>query len=234
MQIICSFISIQFLFIFGAVLVVSVNPAGKVTSPLSQSAPLSANSSISCTIPDTGKVRMDFKKNSYTGRGLDELMSTMLPVFDFMSYNSTLVHGDNITVHEIGCGSGRTLMEVQSTLLTARLSCTNREGYGMQQSNSQLDLIHVAKHYNIAIKCNSRGVVYVPQMKLDHGIQQWSHDFPCSDDSVDIVYSQHALNQGKLHPYESAMILPKIVPMLKPGGFASLMLLFNVFSDLLH
>lgn len=126
---------------------------------------------------------------------------------------------------EIGCGSGLTLLQVCSKIVkSSECICINKRGYRMSQSEIGRDLIRVAEYFNEPVLCTNQSQVILPVIKVIPGLQSKS-TMRVLIESVDIILSQHALNEGKLQPREITDALPSIIGFLNPGGLAVLHLL---------
>jgi len=138
-----------------------------------------------------------------------------------------------LSILEIGCGNGRAILELQNKLPFTHTYCINKEGYTFTQSTNKQDLLFVAIHYNISIPClfhtndgkNITSRVILPNIDLFPGIQ--SSPLPYNPASFDLILSQHALNEGKVLPNDIKIILPRIAILLKSGGYAALLLLYQ-------
>jgi len=164
----------------------------------------------------------------YTSRGIKDFESNMAPFVDFLKVGK---FAKNYTILEIGSGNGRLLMEVQSQLPFAHLWGLNKAGYGWDQLDSsfgdegQKHLIAVAVHYKIPVICDRLKNPVVPKIKLFDGLQYGR--IPLTKEYFDVVISHHSLNEGKLLPYDVRSVAPRVMDALKPGGYASLLLLVN-------
>ena len=95
---------------------------------------------------------------------------------------------------------GRALLELQTFLPHSVTFCVNKDGYMFPQSYNKRDFAHVAEHYNIPILCAAvgseilRNQPILPHIYLSSGLEK--EDFPYPRASMQLILSQHALNQG--------------------------------------
>lgn len=184
-----------------------------------------------CSALDKFKDESNLKKHSFTNRDIGQLYSYMPPfVVDHWRYLSARdeeqhLKNSSMKLLEIGCGGGKTSLEMRELLPHADIICLNKAGYGYVQATSTDDILKAAAYYSYNLKCSpNESHFHLPHLMLvKYGVQE--QPLPLADKSVDIIYSQHALNVGKLQSHESAMLPPRILRLLKKGGYASLLLL---------
>jgi SAM-dependent methyltransferase len=164
----------------------------------------------------------------------------MRPLSEFKLYQpsffSVLEKIDSLHVGdvlEIGCGSGRALLDLKSKHPQLNAAGTNYKGYGDSQTNgSEIHLWSVAKHFNISVACTADGIPAFPVIHETVGIQHPNYSSILDGQKFDLIISRHALNQGKLAADQSVFIVPRIIPLLKVGGVAMVHLLFGAFDNI--
>jgi SAM-dependent methyltransferase len=155
-----------------------------------------------------------------------DMQLPFLPVFQILSGIAS-----NGSVLEIGAGSGRAILELQSLFPELHVFGSNLAAYGHSQAESTDELMLVAAHFGIRLPCNKTSVT-VPKIHVTVPLQH--PDFPRKLlPAYDFVFSRHALNQGKLKPHESCLVVPRVLSLLKPsGGLALLNLLYRGFDGM--
>ncbi|KAL6063513.1 hypothetical protein QOT17_011524 [Balamuthia mandrillaris] len=164
-----------------------------------------------------GASQQKFQQHSYTSRSLSTMMEVAPP---FFVLSPEAWNFKDVSALDMGCGNGRSLLELQSILPQARTACVNKAGYGMMQSENPTDLLAVAMGTNTSVYCRGTTPI-LPEIRLtERGIALEDLPFPTA--SMDIILSQHALNQGKIQPEDLPVALRRIAKLLKPGGIAVL------------
>jgi SAM-dependent methyltransferase len=164
-----------------------------------------------------------------TMRPLNEFKLYQPSFYSLMDEIDSMPNGD---ILEIGCGSGRALLDLKSKYPNIRAVGTNYRGYGFSQTNgSALHLWSVAKHFNISVVCSEDGAPAFPEIKEAEGIQHPNYTSIFGLQQFDLIISRHALNQGKLSPDKSVFIVPRVVSLLKVGGTAMVHLLYGAFYE---
>jgi hypothetical protein len=101
----------------------------------------------------------------------------------------------NTNIFELGCGNGRNLLEIQAALPSSKLTCMNKAGWGLYQSESIQDLIQTALHCNITLHCNiESSKPILPSLMINNGLQ--AGPIPVPDQSFDLIISLQALSEG--------------------------------------
>lgn len=169
-----------------------------------------------------------YEPHGFTSRGLDDLVflfkKERLDLFKYLETHPNAYVLDN------GCGSGHALLQIQEKFPNMTTYCTNKDGYGMSQSETTQDLVDVAYHYSIKIHCTETRKPIIPNIVLTKGIangELLNHSFY---GKFDFIYSMHALNYGKLAITESHIWLDKLVPLLKASAGSRMVLILNKYD----
>ena len=166
-----------------------------------------------------------YQPHGFTSRGLDDLVflfkKERLDLFKYLDTNP------NAYVLDHGCGSGHALLQIQEKFPDMTTYCTNKDGYGMSQSETTQDLVDVAHHYSVKIHCSETGKPILPNIMLTKGIVNGELLNNSFYDRFDFIYSMHALNYGKLEITQSHIWLEKLVPLLKASAGSRMVLVLN-------
>ena len=166
---------------------------------------------------------MAYRTGVSTSRGLSSLADHVgvspVPLFDRVLRGGAAL--------EIGCGEGRALLELQQRHPATRCVCLNYAGWkggwgqgvggGAQASADAATLRGMGAHYGLSLAADAR----LPDVRYG----DWHNLTGFDDDSAySLVYSQNALNEGKMHypRRELAPLLTSVARMLRPGGVALL------------
>ncbi len=170
---------------------------------------------------------INYSAHMFTMRPLDDYIYYQPVFFSFFSALNAVSEGD---VLEVGCGSGRALVELKSRYPKMNIIGSNLRGYGFAQINGSLEeLWAIADHFHLVVYC-SRDKPIFPQIIETDKIQSQLFLASIANRRFDFIFSRHALNQGKLLSNESAISIPRLLPLLKRGGIAMLHLLFISFD----
>jgi SAM-dependent methyltransferase len=158
-----------------------------------------------------------------TSRNLADF-EDMIP--DFVDWKNLLTKVAFGSVLEIGTGAGRALLDFKSTYPFAKAYGTNYKEYGFPQiEGSNESMWNVSTYFKIQIRCDQNGNPMFPTIM---GLGKIQHEWlPFPSDSFDLIFSHHALNEGKLTPSESHCFIPRLHKVLKSGGMAVLHLLWD-------
>lgn len=163
-----------------------------------------------------------------TGRGYSKILEAFPKVlFDVDKY---FFKHSNATVLDYGCGSGRFLLELLSNVSNLQTYCINKIGYRNQQAETVQDLIDVAASFNINLHCIDNTSYVLPKIYLTSGMSSDNHSDPFFQHKFDFISSMHALNLGKLYPFESHLWIDKLIPMLNNITESRMLLLLNEIS----
>ena len=166
---------------------------------------------------------MAYRTGVSTSRGLSSLADHVgvspVPLFDRVLRGGAAL--------EIGCGEGRALLELQQRHPATRCVCLNYAGWkggwgqgvggGAQASADAATLRGMGAHYGLSLAADAR----LPDVRYG----DWHNLTGFDDDSAySLVYSQNALNEGKMHypRRELAPLFTSVARMLRPGGVALL------------
>ena len=86
------------------------------------------------------------------------------------------------------------MLEIQSLIPNADLTCINKRGYAFQQVEHRTDFPRAAKFYNISVYCDSGNQPRLPDIVLVDGIQE--KPLPLESDQYDMMMSVYSLNEG--------------------------------------
>ena len=195
------------------------SPAASAQSALADPAP------VTCT----GKSNIQsYAPNPLTERELEDYIRYEGTFLSFFLLLSRL--NETAKILEIGTGSGRALLEIKAMYPKMEVFGTNLKGYGFAQTNgSEQSFWAIGSHYQIPIYCDSNQVPLFPTVKETHPIQSPNYTADFENITFDFIFSRHALNQGKLAPHESHLIIPRILPLLKVDSLAMIHLLGGTF-----
>ena len=141
---------------------------------------------------------MAYRTGVSTSRGLSSLADHVgvspVPLFDRVLRGGAAL--------EIGCGEGRALLELQQRHPATRCVCLNYAGWkggwgqgvggGAQASADAATLRGMGAHYGLSLAADAR----LPDVRYG----DWHNLTGFDDDSAySLVYSQNALNEGKMH-----------------------------------
>ena len=167
-----------------------------------------------------------------TGRGVDELATLFVPPLPSLaSMFSVALQRTGATALELGCGEGNALLQLQLRYRNTRGTCINSIAYGKScvRSNSGRCASGVVTGDNpqggLRLAATQMGLPDgepLPTIIYGDYTQQRLLDDPSM--SFDVVYSQHALNTGKInHPAtEFIPIAIEVLQRLRPCGYAVL------------
>ena len=169
-----------------------------------------------------------------TGRGILELSALILPPLPPLQQMlaSALVH-KNAAALELGCGEGNALLELQSQYNRTRGTCINSLQYGVECARRD------PKRCAGGVSAGNDSTLALRTAALQLGLPAETHlprivygDFtrhrlfedPTDVATFDVIYSQHALNAGKInHPAtEFLPIVIEVMERLRPCGYALL------------
>ena len=148
-----------------------------------------------------------------------------LPFFEMLDSASSVL--------EVGAGDGHTAIELKSRAPQMHVDATNKASSNWahlnQSKGSQEELWSAARHYNVPLFCDKQGQPMLPNIINADGFASPNY-FAALNRTYDLVISRHALNNGKIRPTESCMLIPQVLDLLKPeGGTALLHLLWDAF-----
>ena len=167
-----------------------------------------------------------------TGRGVDELATLFVPPLPSLaSMFSVALQRTGATALELGCGEGNALLQLQLRYRNTRGTCINSIAYGKScvRSNSGRCASGVVTgdipQGGLRLAATQMGLPDgepLPTIIYGDYTQQRLLDDPSM--SFDVVYSQHALNTGKInHPAtEFIPIAIEVLQRLRPCGYAVL------------
>lgn len=161
--------------------------------------------------------------NGWTNRGL-ELYYCFFPQWsEWFSRNieTPSQATEGITVLEIGAGSARAILELNARNPLLQVYGTNKAGYGNGQVESVQDMWNSVRNFNVDIQCDKSGKPAWPEIFLfTEGIQ--TKNLPVGAGTLDFIISRMSLGRPKIQPYESHLVVPRVLYALKAGGSAFL------------
>ena len=175
----------------------------------------------------------------YTDRGIDAFSANCHPLIWRLVLNITQQHSDRpVRVLEVGCGNGRALLDLQYLFRDqAVLTCVNKGGYRYPQANGDVDFVRLAVQSNMSLLCDSvSNKPLVPEVYLTN-LGLGKEPFPGNMWSkFDFVYSQYALDTGKIDYNEIGPAIERVVDSLRVGGVAVILpcLSFKYFTNMLN
>lgn len=169
----------------------------------------------------------DLTFHDFTSRGLFTLQRDISHTL--LSIRDILCSTPAPTILEHGCGVGRGLLEVRAVNPTAAVIGMNKQGYDFVQVNGVKNASDIrvwniiSKMYEIPMySCNvAESTPFAPVYLLDNLIannRSLEVQLPFDAEQFDFVYSQNALDAGKVYFGLSHRWMPKFLRVLKPGG----------------
>lgn len=162
--------------------------------------------------------------------GLADLKYYMPPFIEsiipeMMSKNK-LDNGSQIL--EIGCGNGRSVLELQDIIVTSTISCLNTGAAPLETMDPRLAMFNTALIYNIPIHCKQNSKPILPVVHSLYGKPGFLREkLPFTKDNFDLILSRNNFHAGQVASTDPRYIVPRIGRLLKEGGYASIMLIPN-------
>ena len=141
------------------------------------------------------EVSSEWQPHQYTSRNLADF-EDMFPVFvDFTQLVDIAAANGHIL--EIGCGSGRALLDLKAKHPLASVFGSNYRGYGYGQIDGSEDAMWaVAEAFKIPVRCDASGRPLFPTVLGLPKVQHAMLPFPSGH--FDLIFSRHSLNEGKV------------------------------------
>jgi SAM-dependent methyltransferase len=155
--------------------------------------------------------------HAYTNRSFNHHMYMHPP---FLNFSHKMESKPFAKVLELGSGSGRALIELQSKFGDSECYGTNYGGYKLPQARSQFDLLSAVRTYNLTIFCRNDEPI-LPKIILTPSIIEFNLTSKFDQKLFDFIISVHALN-NKLPWNMSHTYVPDILNLLAPAGLAIL------------
>ena len=144
----------------------------------------------------------------------------------FFSFFSMLDSFQDGVVLEIGCGSGKALLELKAKYPRMQVYGTNLRGYGYSQTNGSIESFwSIALYFGIPVLCDVHGSPGFPIVQETEKIQSPKFADVLPRIGFDFIFSRHSLNEGKLQSFESPLAITQLLPLLKEGRSAMIHLL---------
>jgi hypothetical protein len=170
-----------------------------------------------------------YSPSELTMRPLEDYVRYQAPFFSFFHTLDVAKQG---SVLEVGCGSGRALLDLKAEYPSIKAYGTNLKGYGFAQGNgSPAAFWSVANHFDTPVYCDQHGSPSFPVILETHPIQSPKFTTLFQPETFDFIFSRHSLNQGKLAANESHIFIPRLLPLLKVGSPAMIHMLGGTFHS---
>ena len=119
-------------------------------------------------------------------------------------------------VLEIGCGSGKALLELKAKYPRMQVYGTNLRGYGYSQTNGSIESFwSIALYFGIPVLCDVHGSPGFPIVQETEKIQSPKFADVLPRIGFDFIFSRHSLNEGQLQSFESPLAITQLLPLLK-------------------
>ena len=120
---------------------------------------------------------------------------------------------------EIGCGEGHALLELQSRFPRAQCHCLSSKTWDCKRRNGS----H-AHHQFACTASTNDGILLDDQLPMMY-FGNFGQPMPFANESLDFIYSQHALNTLPSPGIRFAPFMSEIARLLRPNGTALLQLI---------
>ena len=174
-----------------------------------------------------------YKGTAATWRSLPHLGHFLQPPLPSLEQLLQRLDSDQRAALELGCGEGRALLELQSRFPRAKCHCLSSKMWDCMRRDSS------RSHHEFACATSNmtgKSMEWLRQVATNYGIPMESQlpminfgDFgkrmPFADQSLDFIYSQHALNKLPSPRTHFAPFMSEIARLLRPNGTALLQLI---------
>ena len=174
-----------------------------------------------------------YKGTAATWRGLRHLGNFLQQPLPSLEQLLAPLDSDQQAALELGCGEGRALLELQSRFPRAQCHCLSSKMWDCMRRDSS------RSHHQFACATSNmtgKSMEWLRQVATNYGIPMESRlpmmnfgDFgqrmPFAEESLDFIYSQHALNKLPSPRTHFAPFMSEIARLLRPNGTALLQLI---------
>ena len=171
-----------------------------------------------------------YNSTTATWRGLRHLGHFLQHPLPSLEHLLAPLHSDQRAVLELGCGEGHALLELQLRFPRAQCYCLNPEAWNCQRQDSS------PLHHEAACATFGKSTAWLQQEAAHYGtplgtklpiarFDDLGQQMPFADESLDFIYSQHALNRLRSPRTSFAPFMSEIARLLRPNGTALLQLI---------